>query len=62
MPKTFQNDVTHWWDGSQLYGNNDLMNAKLRSFREGKMKVEEDGLLPLDKNTGIEITGKSIQK
>lgn len=57
MPKTFQNDVTHWWDGSQLYGSNDLMNAKLRSFREGKMKVEEDGLLPLDENTGIEITG-----
>lgn len=58
-PRTFQNDVTHWWDGSQLYGSDEATNAKLRSFKDGKMKVaKKDGLLPIDPKTGIDITGK----
>lgn len=57
-PATFQNDVTHWWDGSQLYGSDEQTSAKLRSFKDGKMNVsDEDGLLPIDKKTGIDITG-----
>lgn len=58
-PATFQNDVTHWWDGSQLYGSDVETNAKLRSFKHGKMEVDEnDGLLPLDPKTGIDKTGE----
>ena len=58
-PATFQNDVTHWWDGSQLYGSDVDTSANLRSFKDGKMKVnEKDGLLPLDPKTGIDKTGK----
>ncbi|XP_078356559.1 uncharacterized protein LOC144641413 [Oculina patagonica] len=57
-PATFQNDVTHWWDGSQLYGSDEQTSAKLRSFKDGKMTVsKKDGLLPLDSKTGIEQTG-----
>lgn len=57
-PATFQNDVTHWWDGSQLYGSDVDTSANLRSFKDGKMKVnEKDGLLPLDPKTGIDKTG-----
>ncbi|PFX29630.1 Alpha-dioxygenase 2 [Stylophora pistillata] len=57
---TFQNDNTHWWDGSQLYASDDQTNARLRSFEDGKMKVsDKDGLLPIDKKTGIDITGFS---
>lgn len=60
-PATFQNDVTHWWDGSQLYGSDEQTSAKLRSFKDGKMNVsDEDGLLPIDKKTGIDITGVFI--
>lgn len=58
-PKTFQNDVTHWWDGSQLYGSDEETNAKVRSFKEGKLKLGKDGLLPVDPKTGIDITGFS---
>lgn len=58
-PATFQNDVTHWWDGSQLYGSSEKTSAKLRSFKNGKMKVsDEDGLLPVDSKTGIDQTGE----
>ena len=60
-PATFQNDVTHWWDGSQLYGSDEQTSAKLRSFKDGKMNVsDEDGLLPIDKKTGIDITGAFV--
>ncbi|KAM7449002.1 Prostaglandin G/H synthase 1 [Porites harrisoni] len=56
---TYQNDVTHWWDGSQLYGTDIRTNKKLRSFRKGKMKVGKDGWLPVNRKTGIDITGFS---
>ena len=60
-PATFQNDVTHWWDGSQLYGSDEQTSAKLRSFKDGKMKVSrKDGLLPVDSKTGIEQTGNRL--
>lgn len=58
-PATFQNDVTHWWDGSQLYGSDEQTSGKLRSFLNGKMKVSaKDGLLPVDSKTGIDQTGE----
>lgn len=58
-PATFQNDVTHWWDGSQLYGSEEQTSGKLRSFLNGKMKVsDKDGLLPVDSKTGIDQTGE----
>ena len=58
-PATFQNDVTHWWDGSQLYGSDEQTSGKLRSFKNGKMKVsDKDGLLPVDRKTGIDQTGE----
>jgi len=58
-PPSFINVATHWWDASQLYGSDAETQAKVRSGREGKLTVGEDGLLPLDPETGIEITGVS---
>ena len=41
-----------------MYGSDEQTSAKLRSFKDGKMNVsDEDGLLPIDKKTGIDITG-----
>lgn len=67
--KTTLNDVTHWWDGSQIYGSSlDELN-KVRSFSKGRMAtVSVDGkeLLPKDEslnvhmnkqNQGYEVTG-----
>jgi hypothetical protein len=63
------NEVTHWWDGSQVYGSNQEEQNVLRSFDEGKMrtvKVNGRELLPTDphynpsqnkQNQGRELTG-----
>ncbi len=55
-PVTFINEVTHWWDGSQIYGSDWKTVTRLRSGRDGKLRIGPDGRLPLDR-TGIEETG-----
>ncbi|HSQ61385.1 MAG TPA: peroxidase family protein, partial [Acidobacteriota bacterium] len=55
-PLTFINEVTHWWDGSQIYGSNQETQDRLRSRRDGKLRLAEDGTLPLDRK-GVEDTG-----
>ncbi len=54
--KTTLNDVTHWWDGSQIYGSSLDELKPMRAFRRGKMKtVTENGreLLPADMTLNI---------
>ncbi|KAK3728602.1 hypothetical protein QZH41_011684 [Actinostola sp. cb2023] len=58
-PLSFQNHVTHWWDASQIYGSDEAKNRQLRSKNHGKLKVDDEGFLPLDPDTNIEITGFS---
>ena len=55
-PITFINEVTHWWDGSQIYGSDQETQDRLRSFTDGKMRIGPDGNLPLNKD-GVEDTG-----
>jgi hypothetical protein len=50
------NEVTHWWDGSQIYGSDQATQNRLRSFRLGKMLLNNEGMLPVD-STGVEDTG-----
>jgi tetratricopeptide (TPR) repeat protein len=50
------NEVTHWWDGSQIYGSDQTTQDRLRSFRLGKLRLNDEGTLPVD-NTGVEDTG-----
>lgn len=55
------NTVTHWWDGSQIYGSDEERNRSLRTGEDGKMIVE-DGRLPNEDKTdldGIDKTGFS---
>jgi hypothetical protein len=53
-PPTFRNASNHWWDGSQIYGNDAETLARLRSGERGKLLMGEDGLLPLDPATGLD--------
>ena len=55
-PVTFINEVTHWWDGSQIYGSDQETVDRLRSGSDGKLRMAEDSTLPVDDN-GIEETG-----
>ena len=46
LPPTHINVNTHWWDGSQLYGNDLPTQAFLRSHEGGKLRLV-DGLPPV---------------
>ena len=54
---SFVNEVTHWWDGSQIYGSDQATQDHLRSQKSGKMRLGVDGLLPVDPKTGVEEAG-----
>ena len=56
-PPSFVNTVTHWWDGSQIYGSSRAAQQKVRSGQDGKLAIGSDGLLPLDPRTHQDITG-----
>jgi len=53
-PATYRNIVTHWWDGSQMYGSDLPMQHCVRSapskelLPDGKLYLDETGHLPLD--------------
>ena len=51
LPPTHINVDTHWWDGSQIYGSDKETQARVRTGRDGKVKVGPDGLIPVEPNT-----------
>ena len=55
-PVTFINEVTHWWDGSQIYGSDQETQDRLRSGEDGKLLLESNRTLPLD-DKGVEDSG-----
>jgi Animal haem peroxidase len=57
LPPTYLNTATHWWDASQIYGSDEATMAKVRSGVDGKLVIGPDGLLPLDPDSGVDITG-----
>ncbi len=44
LPPTYQNVVTHWWDGSQIYGSDQATADRLRSFQGGHLQISGDAL------------------
>jgi len=56
-PPAYTNEVTHWWDGSQVYGCDVETLKRLRTFEGGKLKMEADGKLPIDPENGLDLTG-----
>ncbi|CBI15541.3 hypothetical protein VitviT2T_025796 [Vitis vinifera] len=56
MEDGFLNTRTPWWDGSVIYGNNDDGMRRVRTFKDGKLKISNDGLLEHD-GKGIPISG-----
>ena len=56
----YANVETHWWDASQIYGSGPDRQAEVRTFKDGKIKVDEAGRLPSSTNPdepGIDVTG-----
>jgi hypothetical protein len=59
-PTTFANAQPHWWDSSQIYGDNAQAGSKIRAHKNGKLNIDpKTKLIPLDPTTGIEITGNT---
>jgi hypothetical protein len=57
VPTSYLNQVTHWWDASQIYGSDEKTIHQFRSGADGKLNVQADGLLPLDPDNGVDLTG-----
>jgi len=56
-PPTFVTADSHWWDGSQVYGTKPAFAAALRANEDGKLRVDEHGLLPADLEQHVDLTG-----
>ncbi|XP_059453695.1 alpha-dioxygenase 2 isoform X2 [Corylus avellana] len=50
------NTRTPWWDGSVIYGNNKDGMRRVRTFKDGKLKITQEGLLQHDEK-GVPISG-----
>lgn len=55
-PLLFANAASHWWDGSEVYGENERAATYLREPGGGAELRLEDGHLPLGQN-GTPLTG-----
>jgi Animal haem peroxidase len=56
-PPTFVTDDTHWWDGSQIYGRDPTFAEAIRSAADGKLRLDERGLIPSDIEAHIDLSG-----
>ena len=53
----FANAETHWWDGSQIYGSGLEKQGQIRTFVDGKIRVDDNGRLPTSDIPGVDLTG-----
>jgi hypothetical protein len=56
-PPTYANPNSHWWDASQLYGSDAVTARNVRSGEGGKLRILGTRLLPVDPETGIDLSG-----
>lgn len=56
-PTTWVNDDTHWWDGSQVYGDTRHIADGLRAHEDGKVLIDEDGLPPAALDAHLDVSG-----
>lgn len=54
FPPTHTNTETHWWDASQLYGSSHKAQKLVRSGKEGKLIIGDDGLLKLSDDPDLD--------
>ncbi|MGI9433982.1 MAG: peroxidase family protein [Geminicoccaceae bacterium] len=63
QPATYRNTETQWWDGSQIYGSKPTRADLIRSgggtdpAPDGKIFLDDQGRLPLDDKTKVELAG-----
>jgi hypothetical protein len=48
LPPSDINTETHWWDASQIYGNNLEFQQKIRLGVDGKLRLNRDNVVEID--------------
>lgn len=56
-PPTFVTQDTHWWDGSQIYGNTTGFADGLRTGELGQLRIDAAGLHPEELETHLDPHG-----
>ncbi|XP_013586678.1 PREDICTED: alpha-dioxygenase 1-like isoform X2 [Brassica oleracea var. oleracea] len=51
------NSRTPWWDSSAIYGSNSKAMARVRTYKDGKLKISEETGLLLQDQDGLAISG-----
>ena len=57
QPPTYLTEDSHWWDGSQIYGNTEAFAKAVRSGEDGKLRIDEHGLPPRELEAGMDLAG-----
>ncbi|HYT81339.1 MAG TPA: peroxidase family protein [Actinomycetota bacterium] len=57
IPPTYVTADSNWWDASQIYGTDPKFAAALRSGEDGKIRIDEHGLLPQDLESHVDLSG-----
>jgi hypothetical protein len=57
-PVTTINDVTHWWDGSSIYGSTPEEQQRVRAGEGGRLRLTDDGQLPIPDDPALDPTMK----
>ncbi|TFV89855.1 peroxidase family protein [Blastococcus sp. CT_GayMR16] len=57
-PITSVNDVTHWWDGSSLYGTTMEEQQRVRAGEGGRLRLTADGQIPIPDDPALDPTMK----
>ncbi len=56
-PPTFVTADSHWWDASQIYGSDAGFAHAIRTGTDGKLRIDEQGLLPADLAEHVDLEG-----
>ncbi|MGE5697817.1 MAG: peroxidase family protein [Candidatus Sericytochromatia bacterium] len=55
-PPTYVTRDTHWWDGSQIYGQKAGFADGLRTGEKGRLRIDAHGLAPRDLDRYLDFT------
>ncbi len=56
-PPTYVTADSHWWDGSQIYGSEAGFAHAIRAGAGGKLRIDDQGLLPADLAEHVDLQG-----
>jgi hypothetical protein len=59
-PPTYRNTETHWWDASQVYGSNEIIERLIRAGERGHVVLSDDLVIPFDPPNMAPIPGVDI--